>query len=83
MEGLEYVVVEPACEVNEKGTREKNDGNENLSLDDNEKIEVDSEAGSFIAKIGTTRSKMRCPSGWSQIDQYHREPGLAIVNGQA
>ena len=47
MEGLEYLVVEPACEVNEKGTREKNDGNENLSLDDNEKIEVESEAGSF------------------------------------
>ena len=45
--GLEYLVVEPACEVNEKGTREKNDGNENLSLDDNEKIEVESEAGSF------------------------------------
>ena len=48
MEGLEYLVVEPACEVNEKGTREKNDGNENLSLDDNEKIEVESEAGSFV-----------------------------------
>ena len=28
MEGLEYLLVEPACEVNEKGTREKNDGNE-------------------------------------------------------
>ena len=27
MEGLEYLLVEPACEVNEKGTREKNDGN--------------------------------------------------------
>ena len=37
MEGLEYLLVEPACEVNEKGTRDKNDGNENLSLDDNEK----------------------------------------------
>ena len=42
MEGLEYLLVEPVCEVNEKGTREKNDGNENLSLDDNEKIEADS-----------------------------------------
>ena len=31
MEGLEYLLVEPACEVNEKGTREKNDGNENVS----------------------------------------------------
>ena len=48
MEGLEYLVVEPACEVNEKGTREKNDGNENLSLDDNEKIGVESDAGSFV-----------------------------------
>ena len=36
MEGLEYQLVEPACEVNEKGTREKNDGNEDVSMDDNE-----------------------------------------------
>ena len=28
MEGLEYLLVEPACEVNEKGTRDKNDSNE-------------------------------------------------------
>ena len=48
MEGLEYLLVEPACEVNEKGTRDKNDGNENLSLDDNEKIDADSEAESFV-----------------------------------
>ena len=47
-EGLEYLLVEPACEVNKKGTREKNDGNEDLSLDDNEKIEADSEAESFL-----------------------------------
>ena len=50
MEGLEYLVVEPACEVNEKGTREKNDGNENLSLDDNEKIGVESDAGSICRR---------------------------------
>ena len=43
LEGLEYLLVEPACEVNKKGTREKNDDNEDLSLDDNEKIEADSE----------------------------------------
>ena len=48
MEGLEYLLVEPACEVNEKGTRDKNDGNENLSLDDNEKIDADSDAESFL-----------------------------------
>ena len=33
MERLEYLLVEPACEVNEKGTREKNDGNEDVSMD--------------------------------------------------
>ena len=47
MEGLEYLLVEPACEVNEKVTREKNDGNEDVSMDDNEKIEADSDAESF------------------------------------
>ena len=47
MEGLEYLLVEPACEVNEKGTREKNDGNEDVSMDDNEKIDANSDAGSF------------------------------------
>ena len=40
MERLEYLLVEPACDVNEKGTREKNDGNEDVSLDDSEKIEA-------------------------------------------
>ena len=39
MEGLEYRLEEPACEVNEKGTREKNDGNEDVSMDGKEKIE--------------------------------------------
>ena len=47
MKGLEYLLVEPACEVNEKGTREKNDGNEDVIMNDNEKIEVDSDEGSF------------------------------------
>ena len=51
MEGLEYLLVEPACEVNERGTREKNDGNENLSLDDNEKIDADSDAYPLRKKI--------------------------------
>ena len=47
MEGLEYLLVEPACEVNEKSTKEKYDGNEDVSLDDNEKIDADSDAESF------------------------------------
>ena len=41
MEGLEYLIVEPADEVNKKGTREKNDGNENTNMVDDEKIEVE------------------------------------------
>ena len=32
--------MEPAYEVNERGTREKNDGNGNTSMVDNEKIEI-------------------------------------------
>ena len=40
MEGLEYLLVEPACEMNKNGIREKKDGNEDLSLDDNEKIKA-------------------------------------------
>ena len=47
MEGHEYLVVELACEVNEKGTRENNDGNENTSMDDKEMIEVSSDEGSL------------------------------------
>ena len=47
MEGPEYLLVEPACEVNEKGTREKNDGNEDVIMDDNETLYVDSDEGSF------------------------------------
>ena len=65
--------MEPACEVNEKGTREKNDGNEGLSLDDNEKIEADSEAESFVEE------------GWNDPEQDEvpkwTEPDLPITAG--
>ena len=51
MEEGDYLMMDPACEVNEKGTREKNDGNEvveegtntPLDLDPNEMIEADDE----------------------------------------
>ena len=47
----DYLMMDPACKVNEKGTREKNDGNEDveegtktpLDLDPNEVIEADDE----------------------------------------
>ena len=51
MEEGDYLMMDPACEVNEKGTREKNDGNEvveegtipPLDLDCKEVIEADDE----------------------------------------
>ena len=73
MEGLEYLLVEPACEVNERGTREKNDGNENLSLDDNEKIEADSEAESFVEEDWNDPEQGEVPK-WT-------EPDLSIPAG--
>ena len=68
MEGLEYLVVEPACEVNEKGTREKNDGNENLSLDENEKIGVGSDAGSFVEEDWNDPEQDEVPK-WMEPDR--------------
>ena len=67
MEGLEYLLVEPACEVNEKGTRDKNDGNENLSLDDNEKIDTDSEAESFLEEDWNDPEQGEVPR-WTELD---------------
>ena len=51
MEEGDYLMMDPACEVNEKGTREKNNGNEvieegtctPLDLDPNDVIEADDE----------------------------------------
>ena len=73
MEGLKYLLVEPACEVKERGTREKNDGNENLSLDDNEKIEADSEAESFVEEDWNDPEQGEVPK-WT-------EPDLSIPAG--
>ena len=61
-------MVEPACEVNEKGTREKNDGNENLSLDDNEKIGGESDAGSFVEEDWNDPEQDEVPK-WMEPDR--------------
>ena len=83
MEGIEYLLVEPACEVNEKGTRAENDGNEDVSMDDNEKIDADSDAVSFaeedwddpeqsdVPKNGTRLAEGSRNKDWqSQADRY-------------
>ena len=49
---LKYLIVKWACEVNDKGTREKKDGNEISSLSDNERIKNYSDECSFEWKLG-------------------------------
>ena len=65
MEGLEYLLVEPASEVNEKGTREMNDGNENVSMDYSEKMEVDSDEGSFAEEDWNDPEQNKVPK-WTE-----------------
>ena len=68
MEGLENLLVKPACEVNEKGTREKNDGNEDVSIDDNEKMdEVDSDEESFAEEDWNDPEQNEVPK-WTESD---------------
>ena len=50
MNGLEYLLVEPACEINVKGTMKKNDGNKNMSMDDNERTRAG--RGANMDRIG-------------------------------
>ena len=51
----------------QKGTREKNDGNEDLSLDDNEKVEADSEAESFVEEDWNDPEQDEVPK-WTEPD---------------
>ena len=67
MEGLEYLLVEPACEVNGKSTREQNDGNEDVSMDDNEKIEAGSDAESFAEEDWNDLKQDEVPK-WTELD---------------
>ena len=67
MEGLEYLLVEPTCAVNEKGTREKNDGNDDVSMDDNEKIDADSDDESFAEEDWNDPEQNEVPK-WTEPD---------------
>ena len=55
MQEGDYLIVDPACEVNERGTRDKNDGNEvvddcdlTLDLELTERVEVDDETLPYV-----------------------------------
>ena len=67
MEGLDYLLVEPACEVNEKCSREKNDGNEDVSMDDNEKIDADSYTESLAEEDWNDPGQSEVPE-WTEPD---------------
>ena len=65
----DYLMVDPACEVNEKGTRGKNDGNEvveegsspPLDLDRNEVIEADEETLPYTEEDWQDPEQMEVP----------------------
>ena len=69
MEEEEYMMMDPACEFNEKGTREKNDGNEvveegsdpTLDLDPNEVIEADEETLPYAEEDWQDPEQMEVP----------------------
>ena len=67
MEELQYLLAEPAHEVNEKGTWEKNYGNENKSMDVNEKIEAGSDGGSFAEEDWNDPEQKEVPK-WTEPD---------------
>ena len=69
MEEGDYLMMDPACEVNEKGTRGKNDGNEvveeglcpPLDLDPNEVIEADEETLPYAEENWQDPEQMEVP----------------------
>ena len=79
MEEGNYLMMDPACELNEKDTREKYDENEALEegtsppldLDPNEIIEADEETLTYAEKTERTLSRERCPRTSNQIYPLH------------
>ena len=69
MEERDYLMMGPACEVNEKGTREKNDRNEiveegtspPLDLDPNEVVEADEETLPYTEEDWQDPEQMEVP----------------------
>ena len=64
IEGRDHLVAELACEVNEKDTREKNDGK--MSMHDNERI--GSDEGSFVEEDWNEPEQDEVP-GWTEPDK--------------
>ena len=73
MEEGYYLTMDPVCEVNEKGTRENNDGNEvveegsspPLDLDPNEVIEANEETLTYAEEDLQDPEQMETPRIWN------------------
>ena len=70
MQEGDYLLVDPACEVNEKGTRDKNDGNEvvddcdlPLDLELTERVEVDDETVPYAEEDSNCPEKTEIDKG--------------------
>ena len=66
MHDEDYLIVDPACEVNERGTRDKNDGNEvvnncylPLDLELTERVEVDDETTLYTEEDWAVQNKLK------------------------
>ena len=72
-------MMDPACEVNEKGTREKNDGNEileegtntPLDLDPNEVIEADDETLPYAEEDWQDPEQTKVPEKFGTRSPVH------------
>ena len=75
MEEGDYLMMDPACEVNEKGTRERNDGNEvveegtspPLDLDPNEVIEADEKTLPYTEEEWQDPEQMEVPKNLEPV----------------
>ena len=76
-------MMDPACEVNEKGTSEKNDGNEvieegkytPLDLDPNEVIEADDETLPYAEEDWQERNEKASKKVEGTLHDYGGAPG--------
>ena len=79
MEDGDYLMMDLACEVNERGAREKNDGNEALeeraspplNLDPNEIIEADEETLPFPQEDWENPEQIEVPKNREKDQPFH------------
>ena len=83
-------MMDPACEVNEKGTREKNDGSDvikegtstPLDLDPNEVIEADDETLPYVEKDWQDPEQREVPKNLERNRIFRSRYRLDIMTGQ-